>query len=1797
MAFYNFPTNPNIGDTYVVGTQTYVWNGNAWAKQPIVNASNVTAVTLRVTTSTNSTSTTTGGLVVDGGAGIGKNLSVGGDLTFSTDGTLTNIIVKSNSGTTQQWTFGTDGKLTTPGDLHVTGEIVADRLTIQYTTITTTIVETDDIISTFNTTNSTSTNTGALQVAGGAGIGGDVWVGGTMYSAGYEVITAGNFSLTGVTSLTAGAGISVNHATGDVTVINTGVIYVSAGTDTVVTQTAGSVKVWNTSTLQSITNRGAVTTNAVSINNETATSDTATGALIVLGGVGVGLDLNVGGAIVSTGDITGGQLFEYGGVRVLTSATVKAGTGLTGGGTIYGPGGSVTLSNSGVLSVQVDGDLATTGGSGNITISSTGTLQSVTSRGNTTNNAIGISNTTEANNATSGALTVAGGVGINKKLYVTGEIRQAGSLVINTATIANYAVTSLVASPGLYVDANQGAVTISNYGVLDLTSDSYIGLSNNTGSVYISNLGVQSLTAGVDMTVSSNTGTVTIDNTSTLQSVTYRGGSTNNAISITNQVYSANTANSQALLVSGGIGALVVTASVIFDDGNRVLTNVIPTAGLGIDITSYTVAGTTASFTVENLGVLSITAGTDTAVTANSGDVVVFTTSTLQSVTDRGAYTTNSIFIDNTASSSTTIVGNALVVAGGIGADALYIAGTIYTNGQAVATTESISTNSVSAIYTGPGISVDNHTGTVTVSNTGVIAIVAGTDVSVSYTGTYPGSGVVTINDTSSFRSVTYKGSTTPYSLSLTSSTNATSTTTGALVLTGGLGVGRDIWARDVYSNGAVVVTTATIGNLGVSQILAGTGISVSGVTGNVTISNSGVTQLNGSTYIGVSAQTGNVVLVNLGVTNLNSGTDITLSATTGSITINDASTLQSVTSRGGTTNRAVAITNNTSATNSTTGALTVAGGVGIAGDLYVGRNTRIGGNIQIDGTVIIQGTSTQILSTNTVYTENVLELHRYGASTATWAFNDGKYMGLVGNWYDDTVNQPKTWFYGFAPDGKYLEFLDNATDNLDGTFSGTSGSIKVAKILLTSTQTSTSSDTGALVVPGGVGVRGNLNIQDSGQITVGINLQYPPLPDTPINTIANVNSYSQVNNQNISNGTYASGDFILTADDGDDSHFYLDMGLAGSGYNYPDFNIFKPHDGYFYVQGGDLTLATGIPGNNIEFYTGGTANTSTGLLFTTTNVGVHVLSIQNTGLVVRADTQSINTTSGALIVSGGAAVVRDLWVGGNIVGQTASIKGNTTVGGNFVTTGTSILKGVVSVTNTTSATSTNTGALKVEGGVGIGGDTYIGGTIYSGNSRVLTYASTSSLLVNSSINASTSSFATTSGYALSFNTGTLIANAVNASSSTYASIALSLGSGTYVIANTSVASSTNSGALVIGGGLGVGGAIYAGSGIYSAGAQVLTSVTPVAGTAISITSVSTSGANTTFTVNNTGVTSITGSNYVSVSATTGNVTLYNQGVTNITTGSGIVVTSATGTVNISSIDTLNLVTNRGSTSSAVVYFNNASSSSNSIAGNALQVPNGGIGAGTIYATGNVYANGLQVATISYVSTNTVANIQQGPGISVTANTGSVTVNNTGVIALIAGTDITVSGSGAYPGSGVVTINDTSSFRSVTYRGATTPYAISLTSSTNATSSGTGALIVTGGVGIGKDLQVGGGLTVGSTGVAQLTSVASDTTNTNQTINVDSFAISSYRTAKYLVQAVELGNTPNKVHVEEILVFHDNNGLSTIPSIIQYGLGYNTAELGTWNAIYSVGSIILQFTPNYTPTNLVVKAVRIAVTG
>ena len=87
---------------------------------------------------------------------------------------------------------------------------------------------------------------------------------------------------------------------------------------------------------------------------------------------------------------------------------------------------------------------------------------------------------------------------------------------------------------------------------------------------------------------------------------------------------------------------------------------------------------------------------------------------------------------------------------------------------------------------------------------------------------------------------------------------------------------------------------------------------------------------------------------------------------------------------------------------------------------------------------------------------------------------------------------------------------------------------------------------------------------------------------------VLNTNSYIQTVVQNLSSGTQASGDFIVTADNGTDSAFYLDMGMNGSGYSDPGLPLSLANDGYIYAQDGSLTIGTNSTNKYLLLHTGG---------------------------------------------------------------------------------------------------------------------------------------------------------------------------------------------------------------------------------------------------------------------------------------------------------------------------------------------------------------------------------------------------------------------------------------------------------------------------------------------------------------------------------------------------------------------------------------------------------------------------------
>ena len=182
----------------------------------------------------------------------------------------------------------------------------------------------------------------------------------------------------------------------------------------------------------------------------------------------------------------------------------------------------------------------------------------------------------------------------------------------------------------------------------------------------------------------------------------------------------------------------------------------------------------------------------------------------------------------------------------------------------------------------------------------------------------------------------------------------------------------------------------------------------------------------------------------------------------------------------------------------------------------------------------------------------------------------------------------------------------------------------------------STSTTTGALILSGGLGLQGNANLPSGATVTVGSDISAAVLPNVPAQFSGNVNSYFQINSQNINSGASASTDLILTADNGNDTSFYIDLGIASSNAAIAGQEVIGPNDGYLYVQGTDLIIGTASAGRNIEFYTSG--------LSTATSTH-HAMTVADNTVTIYS---SLNVT-GPILQNGNP-------IGNNVVVRTVTI-------------------------------------------------------------------------------------------------------------------------------------------------------------------------------------------------------------------------------------------------------------------------------------------------------------------------------------------------------------------------------------------------------------------------------------------------------------------------------------------------------------------------------------------------------------
>ena len=241
----------------------------------------------------------------------------------------------------------------------------------------------------------------------------------------------------------------------------------------------------------------------------------------------------------------------------------------------------------------------------------------------------------------------------------------------------------------------------------------------------------------------------------------------------------------------------------------------------------------------------------------------------------------------------------------------------------------------------------------------------------------------------------------------------------------------------------------------------------------------------------------------------------------------------------------------------------------------------------------------------------------------------------------------------------------------LNVTNSTFSGLTSTGNIVAASGQNATNYTTGAIVVPGGggVGITGDLwvqgpstfagnivagNIQLSGNINVPVGgtysntgvffgnaggigalyagtTTYTALPTTVFQMTGNVNTYAQVNFQNLNSGTKASTDLVLTADNGNDTDGFIDLGINSSTFADPAYPGFYPNDGYLVhhtaTGAGNLVIFSHESGSAIKLHVGEYGDS---------NVRV---TVTNTGLRVNTATASTSTESGALLVDGGIGI------------------------------------------------------------------------------------------------------------------------------------------------------------------------------------------------------------------------------------------------------------------------------------------------------------------------------------------------------------------------------------------------------------------------------------------------------------------------------------------------------------------------------------------------------------------------------
>lgn len=225
--------------------------------------------------------------------------------------------------------------------------------------------------------------------------------------------------------------------------------------------------------------------------------------------------------------------------------------------------------------------------------------------------------------------------------------------------------------------------------------------------------------------------------------------------------------------------------------------------------------------------------------------------------------------------------------------------------------------------------------------------------------------------------------------------------------------------------------------------------------------------------------------------------------------------------------------------------------------------------------------------------------------------------------------------------------------------------------------------------------------------------------------------------------------------------------------------------------------------------------------------------------------------------------------------------------------------------------------------------------------------------------------------------------------------------------------------------------------------------------------------------------------------------------------------------------------------------------------------------------------NGSLTLTATAGSTGTAVTIGTGTGFTANDLNNETYDIDVGPALSALATTMTGAGSGFLRKNGQDTYTlDTNTYltaesdtlSTVTGRGATSSTAITLTNTTESTTSATGALILNGGLGVAKNITTKGAVKYNNSADTQIaeTNAGSGTVSSTAQTLVDAWTVANYRSAKYLIQITQ-GST---YQVSEILVLH--NGTTT--TMTEYAVLESGSALGTFTSDVSGGNARLLVT-------------------